>query len=175
MPATETTPAGLRSLRAFAYRVAGPRDLVINVLINALVATWVYHGVDEVPLVGWLSLLVYCGPMCFLLPAITTYFGYLNGVVARWKGIAGPSWPAGTPWVRAALVRSFMRGAVVCACCLVCFLTIDHLAPNLALSKWTAVAVVGLTAGILGYVLHARAVVLAGRLGAGHEPRGADA
>ena len=47
-----------RSLADYAWKVLGPREFVINVLINVPIAYWVYRHAERVPLVGWLSLLV---------------------------------------------------------------------------------------------------------------------
>jgi putative ABC transport system ATP-binding protein len=169
--AQEVPPyASPRTLGGYAWRVLGPREFVINVLINTPIAYLVFHNAVRVPLVGWLSLLVVCGPMSFILPTLTTFFGYLNGVLARSRRLAGEPWPLQTRWVSKAWTRGLLTAAVIGPACLIGFAALDRLLPEVTFSKWGAIVLVGLYGGTLGYVLHARAAILAGRLGGPPQP-----
>jgi hypothetical protein len=166
---TGGTPAqsSRRSLADYAWRVLGPREFVINVLINLPIAYWVYRHVERVPLVGWLSLLVYCGPMSAILPTLTTFFGVMNGVLARAQGKAGEPWTPGVPWKSTAWRTGIATAGVVLPIAVLTFWGSDRLWPGITVSRGMAITVVALYGGILGYLLHVRAVVKAGRLGAG--------
>lgn len=166
MDHTSRTTAAFRPLRGYAWRVLGPREFAINVAINTPIAYLVYRHAERVPLVGWLSLLVVCGPMSFLLPLLTTFFGYMNGVLARSRRLAGEDWPPQTRWRREAWTAGLRAAALLGPACLLALAALDRLLPGVTLSPGAAVATVGLYGGILGWILHARAVLRAGRLGA---------
>jgi hypothetical protein len=164
MTIAEADQSNMRSLTKYAWKVLAPREFVIIVLINAPIAWFVYRHAERVPLVGWLSLLVICGPMSFILPALTTFFGYMNGVLARARGRAGSPWPAGARWRATAWRAGLCTAAVVGSCFIVSCILLDRVLPGVTLVKGLAVIVVALYAGILGFLLHARAVIRAGAL-----------
>ena len=152
------------SLRGFALRVAGPREFVITLVVNTIIAVWVFHGARVVPLVGGLSLLTYFGPMSFLLPAVTTFFGYFSGVMERRSGRVAPPWPDGGRWMGAAILAGLLRGCCFCLGGVAILYSLHALFPDMVMSKWMAIGTIGLTAGMLGYGLHAWAAVRSGRL-----------
>ena len=154
----------VRSLANYAWRVLAPREFVINVLVNAPIAWFVYRKAEGVPLVGWLSLLVICGPMSFILPTLTTYFGTMNGVVARVRRRAGLPWPSGARWQARACVAGLRTAAVVGPVNLVAILMLDRVFPGLTFAKWTAILLVACYGGLLGFWLHARAAIRAGSM-----------
>ena len=154
-----------QSLRDLAWRVAGPRDALINFMINAPIAVLVYWSADRVPLAGPLSLLTICGPMSFLLPTITTFFGYLNGVGARKSGFLPPAWPAEMGWKRSALIWGIGSGLLSCASCFLVLQALGQAWPDFTLSKWEAVAAVGLLSAAMGYGFHSIAVSRTSTLG----------
>ena len=158
-----------RSLSELAWRVAGPRDAVINFFINAPVALAVYWSVDRVPFVGHPSLLTICGWMSFLLPTITSYFGFLNGVGARKSGALPPAWPEGQKWAISAIVWGLICGVLSYACCVLVLHLLGRTWPDFALSKWQAVAVIGLLAAAMGYFFHSLAVARTHVLGGGEK------
>ncbi|TVS10393.1 MAG: hypothetical protein EA424_25475, partial [Planctomycetaceae bacterium] len=121
----------LRSLSGYAWRILGPRELLINLLINGLIAWWVYRHTSQVPVVGWLSVLVIVGPMSFIMPVLTTYFGYLNGVNARRWGRAGRPWTAGTFWQSKAWWAGLCAAAVAGPLSVIALLTIESIRPGL--------------------------------------------
>jgi putative ABC transport system ATP-binding protein len=157
--------AAPRSLSGYAWRVLGPRELLINLLINGLIAWWVYRHTSQVPVVGWLSVLVIVGPMSFIMPVLTTYFGYLNGVNARRWGRAGRPWTAGTFWQSKAWWEGLCAAAVAGPLSVIALLTIESIRPGLGFSRIGAMILVGGYGGLLSYFLHARAAIRAGRLG----------
>jgi hypothetical protein len=151
-------------LKTFAWRVAGPREFVINVVLNGLIAAIAYHNAASMSIAGTASLLAYFGPMFFFLPLITTYCGHLNGVGARRAGVGAP-WPQEARWKGTAL-RSGL--AIACVCCPLCIcvcLALQAVAPDLHFAKWAGVALIGLVAGIAGCALHGAAVCRSARIG----------
>jgi len=146
-------------LRRYAWLVAGPRDLVINGVINGVIAWFLYRGYAEVPLVTGHSVFSMLVPMTFILSFATTFFGYLSGL--QWLKSASKidGGERKIPWmaagIRAGLLTSVCCGFIALAALMVCqryFLE----------QKFSASATIaGLTAyaGALAYVLHALAVV----------------
>ncbi|MGM0489091.1 MAG: hypothetical protein ACQESR_20310 [Planctomycetota bacterium] len=153
-----------RSLREYAWRVLAPREFAINVLINGLIAWWVYSHADRVTLLGWSSVLVMCGPISFILPTLTTFFGRMNGVVARGRRKAGLPWPENGRWQAMAWVAGLGNSAIVGPAAVMILLLLDYILPGLTLAKWTAIALVACYSGLLGFVLHGRAVLQVERL-----------
>lgn len=160
--ATVASPS--RSLADYSWKVLGVREFVISVVINALIAYFVYRSAVRVPITGWLSLLVICGPMSFILPLLTTYFGYMNGVIARSAGRAGQVWAPGTRWKGKALKAALLTACAVAPCAFATFYAFDLLLPGLTLSRASAVVFVAAYGGALGYFLHARAAIQADQL-----------
>jgi hypothetical protein len=151
-------------LKSFAWRVAGPREFLINVVLNGLIAAIAYHAATTVTVAGFAPVLAYLGPMSFVLPLLTTFFGYLNGLGARRAGV-GPPCPPVIRWKAVALRSGFARGCLCCPTCILACVAVQAMAPDLQFSKWTGVALISLTSGVLGYVLHATAVCRSARLG----------
>ncbi|MDX1920988.1 MAG: hypothetical protein SFU25_09680 [Candidatus Caenarcaniphilales bacterium] len=68
------------SLKNFAYRVAGPRDFVLNLVVNAAIPWWITKGMVFVPLFGATSIFSLLAPMGFILVGATSFFGFFNGL-----------------------------------------------------------------------------------------------
>jgi hypothetical protein len=151
------------SVAWFAWRVAARIDFLINLLINAAIAAWLYRSAVGVTLVEGLSLAAMLVPMAFFLCAITTVFGWWNAVRERHAGRVLPPLVEGHPWFGRAVLDGVAAGAVACAGTWLVLRGLAVLAPGLALPAWLAVTVVGTVAGVLGYLFHGRAVVRGGR------------
>jgi len=164
MTATDDLILANAKLKSFAWRVAGLREFIINVVLNGLIATIAYHKATSMSIAGTASLLAYFGPMSFFLPLITTFFGHLNGVGARRAGV-GPPWPQETRWKATAIRSGLTLACLCCPLCILACLALHALTPNLQFSKWTGVALIGLVSGIVGYVLHGAAVCRSARIG----------
>lgn len=149
----------------FAYWIGGPIDFVVNGLVNVMVAQILFGCVQEVPLTGRHSALLVTGPMLFIMPLATTVFGFQNGMIQRRLGDYGSPWVPGTRWlgpaIRVGLLRALILGGLGCFTLL---LWNSLSGGDYHLSRNTYVWLHGLLAGSLGYVLHARAILLAGRL-----------
>jgi len=161
MNADGTTSTGVRSLSDYAWKVLAPREFLINVAINAPLAFLVFRPAEYVPLIGWFSLYVYCGPMSVLLPFLTTFFGYMNGVLARAQGKAGKPWPAGAKWKVKALLAGVCAAVVVGVVTLAGFYLLSVAIPGLFLSRLATVTIIAVSSGVAGGVLHARAALAA--------------
>jgi hypothetical protein len=84
------------TLERYAFRVAGPIDFVINLAINTSIALFFLWNVPQLPLFGWPSAIVFLSPMVFCVLTFATFFGHLNGVVQRGRGLGGGPVEAGT-------------------------------------------------------------------------------
>ena len=79
------------TVKEFAWRVAGPRDFCINLVVNATIPFWVFKGMDLIPLTGAHSVASVVLPMSFLLCTLTTFFGWFNAVKERRAGVVEPA------------------------------------------------------------------------------------
>jgi predicted RND superfamily exporter protein len=149
------------TLPGFAWRVAGPREFLIVSVINIMVAVWVFHRPVELPLVALWS---YFGPMSFILSTLTVFFGLMNGVNERRGGRVEPKWPAGGRWMGKAAIAGLVCGVCMWLVCFVTFQVLGRVLPSVVVPKWWAIFAIGLTAGILGYLLHSLAVICSGLL-----------
>jgi len=163
MNTEEETSDAIWKLRDFAWKVAGPREFFINVILNAALAWICYWKADYVTIAGAAPILAYLGPMSFLLPLLTTFFGYMNGVIARRNGI-GPPWPEGLAWKKRALLAGLLRGVLLCPISISLGLAFHHFLFDGKLPLFAGMTAIGLIAGIAGYLLHAWAIECAGRL-----------
>ncbi|MGY8770922.1 MAG: efflux RND transporter permease subunit [Pirellulales bacterium] len=162
VPAAQTSYP--QPIQKFAFQMAKV-EFVINVIINLALASLVYIGCENIPLVGPLSLLVYLGPMFFLLPFIATFFGYFNGCSARKKDLATPEWKPNTIWKTRALLSGFYTGVIICLFGTSFLLLLNFCIPGIIISKWMAVAAISVTSGMLGYLISAYSITCSGRLG----------
>jgi hypothetical protein len=162
--ATDESVSADAALKRFAWRVAGPREFLINVVLNGIIAAIAYRRATTMTVAGIAPLLAYFGPMSFLLPLLTTFFGYFNGLVARRAGVGSPCTPE-IRWKAVALRSGLVRGCACCPACILACLAVQAIWPGLQFSKWMGVALIGLVAGVLGYVLHGAAVCRSARLG----------
>jgi len=153
------------TVKQFAWRVAGPRDFFINLVINATIPFWVFKGMDLVPLTGSHSVASVVLPMSLLLCTLTTFFGWFNAVKERRAGVVEPALVEGTKWASKAWVNGFTVG--VPAFLIAGGLTFgaNQLAPDASVGFWTAVLGIGFGAGVLGYVLHSMAIERGGAIG----------
>ncbi|MCH5377236.1 MAG: ABC transporter ATP-binding protein [Planctomycetes bacterium] len=154
-----------RSLADYSWKVLGVREFAINIVINGAIAYLVYRHATRVPVTGWLSLLVICGPMSFILPLLTTFFGRMNGVTARRAGRAGRVWVPETRWISAAWKSAFLTACVVAPIACAAFYAFAIAAPGVTLSRESAIVFVALYSGVLAYFLHTYAAIRADRLG----------
>ncbi len=145
------------TLQQYAWRIAGPRDCAINVLINGPIAWWLFGRWDVVPLGSAFVMLI---PMVFLEATLTTYFGLLSGRAFRRRTAAPPR--AGIrppPPVRGALVC----GVVGLLACLACDGAVRYACAAAVLPGWAMAAAITAPPTTMAFALHTRAVLVAGR------------
>ena len=152
-----------RTLVQFAYQVAGPRESVINFIINTTIAWVLFRGQEAVPLVGGRSILMMLAPMMFLMSSLTTFFGYFNGVQARRSGAVTPPLDGNVAW-RPPAIRSGLRcGAGALGICLALVLPLDGALGGPVLPGWVVILGLGRWSAVASYFLHARGAGRAGR------------
>lgn len=147
------------SLQYFAWRVAAVREFVINLVINSLIPLWVYWHATAVPLWGWSGLITVLGPMSYLMPWLTSFFGVFAGVMSRGAGVVLPPLPPHTRWFFPACFLATRR-AIVCTA--VTWPTVYMLAqsyPEFALPQWLAILGLALGSAIVASPLHATAIL----------------
>ena len=147
------------SLERYALAIAGPRDFLINLLINTLVPWWVLRGMNTVPLLGNPSVLTLIGPMGFILVSVTTLSGFLNGVNHRKSGRAGPPPPPRARWLGLALRTALVNGAVALAVLVAFILALAWLLPDIRVSKTVLIGFQAMLAASLGYAVQVKSVL----------------
>jgi hypothetical protein len=157
------TVGGTCPIGRLAWRVFAPLDAVINVAINAPIAWWLYGGRDEVSLTGPFGLPMMLLPMTFILATATTFFGIANAVRERRAGRASPPLAADAPWWWRAGGEALAVGVVAWLAAVGCRWLLAWYAPGVTVGPTAAVVVMAAIAGLLGYLLHGRAVTRGGR------------
>ena len=153
------------TVKEFAWRVAGPRDFCINLVVNATIPFWVFKGMDLIPLTGSHSVASVVLPMSFLLCTLTTFFGWFNAVKERRAGVVEPALVGGTKWAGQARINGFTVGLPAFLIALGITFGVNQFAPDASVGFWTAVLGIGFGAGVMGYVLHSLAIERGGAIG----------
>jgi hypothetical protein len=149
----------------FAWRNSGVRELFINFFVNFLVSIAVFGSVREVPLWGWGGLIAVVGPMSYLMPWLTTFFGVFSGVRSRSMGFTSPALPPKVPWVLYAVFFATSRAIV---CCVVTWITIyllSNVFPDWTIPGISASLAIAVGSALVAYFLHSTAILSTKRFG----------
>lgn len=147
-----------RSVHDFAWRLAGPRDFVINLVINTTIPFWIFREHDAVPLTGGHSVASVVLPMSFLLCTLTTFFGWFNAIKERRVGTVVPPVADNIRWSGRAWRDGLTAGTAALAVAAIATLLVNRLMPGVTIGFWIVVWGIGLGAGLTGFLLHSRAV-----------------
>ncbi len=147
------------TLWRFALTVAGPRDAVINVLINGPVCWYFLHSQASVPLTGRFSVEIFLGPMAFLLFSLATFFGVMNGVLFLRSGAAGPDVRPREPWRGPAIRLALTNGLAALAILLVAVHAIAWRWPRATISGWQLIGLQTALSAALGYCVQVNGVL----------------
>lgn len=158
MKTNEKTERAPLSVREFAWRIAGTRDFVINLIVNTTIAFWVFRRHDSVPLTGGHSVAAVVLPMSFLLCTLTTFFGWFNAIKERRMGTVVPPIAKGIRWSGRAWRDGLAVGVRGLAVAMGVTFLVNRLIPGATISFWIAVSGIGLCAAVAGFLLHSRAV-----------------
>jgi hypothetical protein len=148
-----------RSLLRYGLTIAGPRDAVINLLINGTICWNLLRSVESVPLLGPLSVESFMGPMFFLLFSLATFFGVLNGVIERRSGRSGPPLDSATPWLAKAVGWGLLYGVTALALFLLAIHLADRVWPTATLSGWSMIVLQTLLSAVLGFLVQVNGVL----------------
>ncbi len=146
------------SVREFAWRVAGPREFVIVLVINTIIPYWVYRGLDLVPLTGEHSVASVVLPMSFLLCTLTTFFGWFNAIKERRAGRVLPPLVDNIRWSGRAWLNGLVAGIAALGIATVATFLVRRVMPGATISFWIAVLGIGFCAALVSFALHCRAV-----------------
>jgi hypothetical protein len=151
-------------LRQFAFRVAGPRDFAINLAINGTIAWWLFGGREAIPISGSESIFNMLLPMAYIESTLTTFFGLLNGTLRLRKLDSSLETVRRGRWFLTAVGQSVFYGFVALAIAISIRFILRFAFPTAVLSPRSVVILIGLTSGLLGYILHVRAVLASSRM-----------
>ena len=156
-PAASRQPQ--RSLLRYGLTVAGPRDAVINVLINGPICWSLLRSVEAVPLLGPLSVEGFMGPMFFLLFSLATFFGVLNGVLERRSGRSGPPLDPKTAWMGKAAGWAVLYGSAALGLFLIAIHVLHRVWPDMTITGWTLIFLQTSLSAVLGYLVQLNGVL----------------
>jgi len=155
----------LLTIEQYAWRIAGPRDFVANLVINTLVPWWVFREYEWVPLFGEPSAARIFVPMMAVMTGLTSFGAHAAGIVQRRRGKVSPPWIAGSPWFASAARCGLTRGLVAMAVALALAYSVKQFDPDARVSYWTANLGLGLSSAVVAYFMHASAMVRSGMMG----------
>ena len=137
----------------------GPRDFIINLIINGVIASFVFPSDQSVLLAGSDTIFKMLLPMSFIESTLTSFFGFLGGTQEIRKQTPHPDPIRWSRWFVFAVGFSLIRGLIA----------LGIFATVMSICRWMALSVsipgsliaitVGLISGLLAYVLHSTAVV----------------
>ena len=163
--ATTASPEPTRpAIQQLAWRVFAPIDLAINVVINGGIAWWLFAARPAVPLTGPAGLTAMVLPMTLILATVTTFCGFFNAVRERRSGRATPPLSRSAPWALRAVAEAVATGLGAWLVATALALGLAAAAPAATLGPVAAVLAITMIAGLLGFLLHGRAVSRGGRL-----------
>ena len=120
---------------------------------------WYVFGGEVVPLAGPDSIFRMLLPMATIESTLTSFFGLLNGTQELRKKMKVKPALLWNRWFVSAAKYSLMQGMLGLLLFLAAMFTVRWLFPTTVLAPRLVPPIVGLTAGILGYLLHSRAVI----------------
>jgi len=147
------------ALRRFAYLVAGPRDIAINLVLNGAIAWWIFGGSEVVPLAGPDSIFKMLLPMAAIESTLTSFFGLLNGTRELNKKPRYQTMPRRRRWIILMVTYSLTQGILGLSVFAAAMFLARWLVPTVTLSPRWVPPIIGLISGTLAYVLHSRAVI----------------
>jgi hypothetical protein len=153
------------SLTRFAWRTAGPWDAAINFVLNFAITAGCLWKAESLPLVGWPpAVVIFLGPMVFLLFTLATFSGFANGIKQRMNGWSGEPLARDTPWKRRAIITGLAYGTFALGLFLLGIFAIDAAYPGIRWSAIQLIAVQSLSSAALGYGVQVNAVLQTRRL-----------
>jgi hypothetical protein len=140
-----------QSVASFAYRVSGPIDAAINLVLNTAIPWYFLRGTDSVPLVGIPSFYVFVGPMVFCALFFPSWMGYVNGLRVT----------TGKPSYRKGIARALRIAAIGSAVFGVLVLLLHRAQPELRIPTLATILIDGVGSAILGYWMQVAGVFTA--------------
>ncbi|MCU0710520.1 MAG: hypothetical protein MUC43_00575 [Pirellula sp.] len=143
-----------RGLSRYVWRIAVPRECAIVVLFNAPWAWLVFRGRDDITHLGWGGLMAFLGPMSFVLPFFTSFFGWMTGIILKpYFGFTKVRLSVKN-WIWPASVIGVFHGMIGVAAIVLSLWGMDKLFPSLRWNAYQAVAIVSCVACLLATVFH---------------------
>lgn len=138
-------------IASFAYRIGGPIDAAINLVINTAIPWYFLASTPSVPLVGLPSFYAFVGPMVFCALFFPAWMGYVNGLKVT-TGKASYRRGIGRAFA-IALAGSLLLGVII-------FL-LHRAWPEARVSSLATIAIDGIGSAILGYWMQVAGVFAA--------------
>lgn len=140
-------------IAVFAYRVGGPIDAAINLVINTAIPWYFLSATPSVPLVGLPSFYAFVGPMVFCATFFPSWMGYVNGLRAT----------TGQASYRRGLGRAFVIALGASLLLGVLMFLLHRAWSEMQVSSLATIAIDGLGSAILGYWMQVSGVFAAYR------------
>lgn len=140
-------------IASFAYRISGPIDAAINLVLNTVIPWYFLRGTTSVPLLGLPSFYAFVGPMVFCALFFPSWMGYVNGLRLT----------AGAPSYRQGIARALAIAVIGSALLAILMYLMHQWLPELRISTLTTILITSLGSTILGYWLQVAGVFAAYR------------
>ena len=140
-------------IASFAYRISGPIDAAINLILNTAIPWYFLRGTTSVPLLGLPSFYAFVGPMVFCALFFPSWMGYVNGLRLA----------TGNPSYRQGVARALVIAVTGSALLAFSVYLMHHWLPELQISTLTTILITSLGSTILGYWLQVTGVFAAYR------------
>ncbi|MFN7874046.1 MAG: hypothetical protein ACK5YR_17080 [Pirellula sp.] len=143
-----------QGLSRYVWKVAIPRECAIVVLVNAPWAWLVFRGREDITHLGWGGLIAFLGPMSFILPFFTSFFGWMTGIILKpYFGFAKVHLSFQN-WILPASLVGILNGILGAVTTVSCLWGMDRIVPNLRWNTFQAVLIVSIVACMLATVFH---------------------
>ena len=153
------------TLREYAYRFAIWRELIAGFCINTLIMWAIFWGKEDIPVLGWFSIMMVVAPTCYCAMAFPTFFGIAAGVKRRQTGKSPPPLDKKFRWIWLACWRAFRVGFPTWCLGFVSVRVLSYFHPSLTVSGWLFVVLVPIIATPISAMMFVRALLSTERLG----------
>lgn len=140
-------------IATFAYRISGPIDAAINLILNTAIPWYFLRATDSVPLIGIPSFYAFVGPMVFCAAFFPSWMGHANGLRIM----------TGKPSYRAGVARALAIALIASALLGMLMYLLHQSLPELRISTRSTILIDGLGSAILGYWMQVAGVFAAYR------------
>jgi hypothetical protein len=148
-------------LENFAFLIAGPREFLINLVINSVIPWYLTKSIEYVSIWGNPSLASLFLPMSFILVAVVSMTGFTNGMTNGQlnKENLIHYFQKETTWLKPALLTAGLYGLIALTTTSLIIWGLQLYQPNIQFSAQNVIVAQGLIAAFLAYAVQVNAIL----------------